>query len=86
MPCRAAPSEQCPESFNTRLRDELLNGEIFCSLRAAKIIIGSGAVTTSQSGLMPTRLQTTVCARIRCRAGFATSTGSTTLELPPALN
>jgi hypothetical protein len=42
VPCRAAPSEQCPESFNTRLRDELLNGEIFYSLREeAKIIIGS---------------------------------------------
>jgi len=42
VPCRAAPSEQCPESFNTRLRDdELLNGEIFYSLRAAKIIIAA---------------------------------------------
>jgi hypothetical protein len=29
------------ESFNARLRDELLNGEIFYSLREAKIIIGS---------------------------------------------
>jgi hypothetical protein len=56
------------ESFNVRLRDELLNGEIFYSLRAAKIIIGSGDVTTNRSGLMPTRLQTTVCARIRCWA------------------
>ena len=27
------------ESFNARLRDELLNGEIFCSLREAQIII-----------------------------------------------
>lgn len=29
------------ESFNARLRDELLNGEIFCSLREAQIVIES---------------------------------------------
>jgi hypothetical protein len=29
------------ESFNARLRDELLNGEIFYSLREAQIIIES---------------------------------------------
>ena len=29
------------ESFNARLRDELLNGEIFCTLREAQIIIES---------------------------------------------
>jgi len=29
------------ESFNGRMRDELLNGEIFCSLREAQIIIES---------------------------------------------
>jgi putative transposase len=29
------------ESFNARLRDELLNGEIFYSLREAKIVIES---------------------------------------------
>ena len=27
------------ESFNARLRDELLNGEIFCSLREAQTVI-----------------------------------------------
>ena len=27
------------ESFNGKLRDELLNGEIFCSLREAKVLI-----------------------------------------------
>lgn len=27
------------ESFNARFRDELLNGEIFCSLREAQILI-----------------------------------------------
>ena len=29
------------ESFNGRMRDELLNGEILCSLREAQIIIES---------------------------------------------
>ncbi len=29
----------CCESFNARFRDELLNGEIFCSLREAQILI-----------------------------------------------
>ena len=29
------------ESFNARLRDELLNGDIFCSLREAQIVIES---------------------------------------------
>jgi putative transposase len=29
------------ESFNARLRDELLNGEIFYTLRAAQIVIES---------------------------------------------
>src|SRR6187399_3322321 len=29
------------ESFNARLRDELLDGEIFCSLREAQIVIES---------------------------------------------
>jgi len=31
------------ESFNARFRDELLNGEIFCSLREAKALIGTMA-------------------------------------------
>lgn len=31
----------CCESFNAKLRDELLNGEIFHSLAEAKIVIES---------------------------------------------
>ncbi len=38
------------ESFNARLRDELLNGEIFYSLREAQIIIESCGVITMLSG------------------------------------
>jgi putative transposase len=35
-----SPQENgCCESFNGRMRDELLNGEIFYSLREAQIII-----------------------------------------------
>jgi putative transposase len=37
------------ESFNVRLRDELLDGEIFYSLREAQIVIES-CVTTTASG------------------------------------
>jgi len=31
----------CCESFNAKLRNELLDGEIFCSLAAARIVIES---------------------------------------------
>ncbi len=31
----------CIESFNARLRDELLDGEIFCTLKEARIVIES---------------------------------------------
>ena len=41
------------ESFNARFRDELLNGEIFPSLREAEIIIESCDAITTRSGLMP---------------------------------
>ena len=41
------------ESFNARLRDELLDGEIFYTLREAQIIIEAGVVTTTPSGRMP---------------------------------
>ena len=36
-----AVGERLVESFNARLRDELLNGEIFYSLREAQIVIES---------------------------------------------
>jgi transposase InsO family protein len=38
------------ESFNGKLRDELLNGEIFYTLAEAKIVSSSGASTTTPSG------------------------------------
>jgi putative transposase len=41
------------ESFNARLRDELLDGEIFYSLREAQIIIEAVDATTMPSGRMP---------------------------------
>ena len=40
------------ESFNARFRDELLNGEIFPSLREAEIIIESCDAITTRSGPM----------------------------------
>ena len=38
------------ESFNARFRDELLNGELFYSLKEAQILIENGVFTTTQSG------------------------------------
>jgi transposase InsO family protein len=40
------------ESFNARLRDELLDGEIFYTLREAQIESRAGGATTTRSGLM----------------------------------
>jgi transposase InsO family protein len=37
------------ESFNAKLRDELLNGEIFYSLAEARIVIEAGASITTRS-------------------------------------
>ena len=37
------------ESFNARLRDELLNGEIFYCLREAQIVLESWRATTTQN-------------------------------------
>src|SRR5207248_9805786 len=41
------------ESFNARLRDELLDGEIFYTLREAQITSKAGGVTTTPCGRMP---------------------------------
>jgi len=38
------------ESFNARLRDELLDGEIFYSLREAEVVIEKWRRTTTPSG------------------------------------
>ncbi len=47
------------ESFNSKLRDELLNGEIFCSLAEAKVVIEAWRryYNTREAALI-TRLQT----------------------------
>jgi transposase InsO family protein len=69
------------ESFNARLRDELLNGEIFYTLREAQIVIEKLA-TPLQHDQAPrlNRIQATstrgVRACIRRVAGCATPTGS----------
>jgi hypothetical protein len=41
------------ESFNARLRDELLNGEIFYTLRGAQIVIESWRCHHKRSGPTP---------------------------------
>ena len=69
------------ESFNARLRDELLNGEIFYTLREAQIVIESWrrALQHDQASRL-NRIQATsprgLCACIRRVAGCATPTGS----------
>ena len=41
------------ESLNSKLRDELLNGEIFTTLREAQVLIRTGDATTMPSGRIP---------------------------------
>ena len=45
------------ESFNSKLRDELRNGEVFYSLAEARIVIESGDSTTIHSAALEPRLQ-----------------------------
>ena len=52
------------ESFNSKLRDELLNGEIFYSLREAKVVI-------------KIRPAVAICGPAKPMAGFFNSPGST---------
>ena len=69
------------ESFNARLRDELLDGEIFYTLREAQIVIESwrrhfNTIRPHESlGYKPPAPEVFVPA-LRCVAGCATSTGS----------
>jgi transposase InsO family protein len=73
------------ESFNARLRDELLNGEIFYSLREAQIVIESwrrryAASLQCRSAARLSGLQTASTGGLRSRvrrvSGCATSIGS----------
>ena len=68
------------ESFNARLRDELLNGEIFYTLREAQIIIESWRRHYNAVRPHASRLQTTSTGGLRAcairGAGCATPTGS----------
>jgi transposase InsO family protein len=63
------------ESFNARLRDELLNGEIFYTLREAQIVIESWRRPSRLNRIQATSTRG-VCACIRRVAGCATPTGS----------
>ena len=38
------------ESFNSKLRDEFLNGEIFYSLKEMQVLLSAGEFTTTPSG------------------------------------
>lgn len=79
------------ESFNSRLRDELLNGEIFYSLEEARIIIENwrrhynGARPRSALGYRPPAPQVLLPARPAPQPGPATP-GALPLAQRPALN
>ena len=67
------------ESFNARLRDELLNGEIFYTLREAQIVIESWrrhSYGRPRLNRIPATSTRGVCACIRRVAGCATPTSS----------
>jgi transposase InsO family protein len=80
------------ESFNACLRDELLNGEIFYSLREAQIVIESwrrhyNAVRPHASlGYRPPAPEVFVPAFAACPAALRRSAPPATLAQQPALN
>ena len=74
----------CIESFNARLRDELLNGEIFYSLKEARVLIESwrrhyNAARLAAAWDTGRRHQ----RRLSCQAG---PPGSAPLRRPPSLD
>jgi putative transposase len=82
------------ESFNARLRDELLNGEIFCSLREAQIVIEQWRRHYNQErphsslGYKPPAYETVVPARPAVSSPLvgAAPTAPLGLEMRPASN
>ena len=80
------------ESFNARLRDELLNGEIFYTLREAKIVIESwrrhyNAIRPHASlGYKPPAPEVFMPALIAWPAPPRRPASPATLAQPPALN
>jgi hypothetical protein len=76
---RGSPSENCYiESFNARLRDELLNGEIFYSLREAQIVIRELATPLQQDEAPRlTWIQAISAGGVRAFASVAAADGTT---------
>ena len=82
------------ESFNARLRDELLNGEIFCSLREAQIVIEqwrrhyNQARPHSSLGYKPPAPEVIVLSPPASPSPLvrAAPTAQLPLEIPPASN
>ena len=80
------------ESFNARLRDELLNGEIFYTLREAQIVIESwrrhyNAIRPHTSlGYKPPAPEVFVTAFAAWPAALHRPAPPTTLAQPPTLN
>ena len=80
------------ESFNARLRDELLNGEIFYTLREAQIVVESwrrhynGVRPHASLGYKPPAPEVFVPALSAWPAAPRRPAPPATLALPPALN
>ena len=76
------------ESFNARLRDELLDGEIFYTLREARIVMERlGDAITTRSGPRLTRIQAASIGGIRRVAATLRRPASlATLAPKPTLN
>lgn len=76
------------ESFNARLRDELLNGEVFYSLKEAKIVIEAWrrhyntARPHGSLGYRPPAPEILFSNTVPCAAGLAETAPPRTLLLP----
>jgi putative transposase len=75
------------ESFNARLRDELLNGEIFHALREAQIVIESNTIRPHASiGYKPPAPEVFVPAFAAWPAALRRRAPPATLAQRPSLN
>ena len=75
--------ERICESFNGKLRDEFLNGEIFYSLKEAQILTGevAGGIQHGAAAL-GTGLQAARTCRLSCRSNRAMEIWKTLLRFP----
>jgi hypothetical protein len=61
---RLTLGERLPRKFHSKLREELLNGEIFYSVKEIRLLVDAGTSTATAPGRTPRWLQT-VSTRFR---------------------